>query len=164
MGEAVGAGGLQSGRGGGQHPGVSAQLSWPLGASADASPCMAVTASPTPSESDRSHPSTPTVPSAPRDGPEAVLAASFSEAPRVAGGPEVTPPGLSQAIYFTALFPYLVLTVFLVRGLTLPGAVEGLAYLFTPSVSGPQGRARKHLRQGIRPGPVGRTRRRAAWV
>ncbi|ELK08171.1 Sodium-dependent neutral amino acid transporter B(0)AT3 [Pteropus alecto] len=40
---------------------------------------------------------------------------------------------VGKAIYFTALFPYLVLTVFLVRGLTLPGAVEGLAYLFTPS-------------------------------
>lgn len=42
----------------------------------------------------------------------------------------------SQAIYFTASFPYLVLTVFLIRGLTLPGAVEGLTYLFTPNVSG----------------------------
>ena len=40
-----------------------------------------------------------------------------------------------KAIYFTALFPYLVLTIFLIRGLTLPGAVEGLIYLFTPDVS-----------------------------
>lgn len=40
-----------------------------------------------------------------------------------------------KAIYFTALFPYLVLTIFLIRGLTLPGAVKGLAYLFTPDVS-----------------------------
>ncbi|XP_062942128.1 inactive sodium-dependent neutral amino acid transporter B(0)AT3 [Cynocephalus volans] len=39
-----------------------------------------------------------------------------------------------KAIYFTALFPYLVLTVFLIRGLTLPGAAEGLAHLFTPNV------------------------------
>ncbi|KAM9679789.1 inactive sodium-dependent neutral amino acid transporter B(0)AT3 isoform 4-T4 [Dama dama] len=39
-----------------------------------------------------------------------------------------------KAIYFTALFPYLVLTVFLVRGLTLPGAMEGLTYLFTPDM------------------------------
>uniref|UniRef100_A0A673SMV9 Transporter n=1 Tax=Suricata suricatta TaxID=37032 RepID=A0A673SMV9_SURSU len=39
-----------------------------------------------------------------------------------------------KAIYFTALFPYLVLTVFLIRGLTLPGAVRGLTYLFTPDV------------------------------
>lgn len=40
-----------------------------------------------------------------------------------------------KAIYFTALFPYLVLTIFLIRGLTLPGAVKGLIYLFTPDVS-----------------------------
>ncbi|KAL6073009.1 hypothetical protein STEG23_010735 [Scotinomys teguina] len=39
-----------------------------------------------------------------------------------------------KAIYFTALFPYLVLTIFLVRGLTLPGATEGLTYLFTPNM------------------------------
>ncbi|XP_004380364.1 inactive sodium-dependent neutral amino acid transporter B(0)AT3 [Trichechus manatus latirostris] len=37
-----------------------------------------------------------------------------------------------KVIYFTALFPYLVLTVFLIRGFTLPGATEGLIYLFTP--------------------------------
>lgn len=49
--------------------------------------------------------------------------------------------GLFQAIYFTALFPYLVLTIFLVRGLTLPGAMEGLTYLFTPDVSGPHTQA-----------------------
>ncbi|XP_059132612.1 inactive sodium-dependent neutral amino acid transporter B(0)AT3 isoform X2 [Peromyscus eremicus] len=39
-----------------------------------------------------------------------------------------------KAIYFTALFPYLVLTIFLIRGLTLPGAIEGLTYLFTPNM------------------------------
>uniref|UniRef100_A0A8C2M0T4 Transporter n=1 Tax=Cricetulus griseus TaxID=10029 RepID=A0A8C2M0T4_CRIGR len=39
-----------------------------------------------------------------------------------------------KAIYFTALFPYVVLTIFLVRGLTLPGATEGLTYLFTPNM------------------------------
>lgn len=40
-----------------------------------------------------------------------------------------------QAVYVTATFPYLVLTIFLVRGLTLPGATDGLLYLFTPDVS-----------------------------
>ena len=40
-----------------------------------------------------------------------------------------------KAIYFTALFPYLVLTIFLIRGLMLPGALRGLIYLFTPDVS-----------------------------
>ncbi|XP_012869322.1 PREDICTED: sodium-dependent neutral amino acid transporter B(0)AT3 [Dipodomys ordii] len=39
-----------------------------------------------------------------------------------------------KAIYFTACFPYLVLTIFLIRGLTLPGATEGLTYLFTPKM------------------------------
>ncbi|KAM6224388.1 inactive sodium-dependent neutral amino acid transporter B(0)AT3 [Rhynchocyon petersi] len=39
-----------------------------------------------------------------------------------------------KVIYFTALFPYLVLTIFLIRGLTLPGAMDGLTYLFTPNV------------------------------
>lgn len=39
-----------------------------------------------------------------------------------------------QAVYVTATFPYLVLTIFLVRGLTLPGATDGLQYLFTPKV------------------------------
>ncbi|XP_073933870.1 inactive sodium-dependent neutral amino acid transporter B(0)AT3 isoform X2 [Castor canadensis] len=39
-----------------------------------------------------------------------------------------------KVIYFTALFPYLVLTIFLIRGLTLPGAADGLVYLFTPNM------------------------------
>lgn len=43
---------------------------------------------------------------------------------------------LFKAIYFTASFPYLVLTIFLIRGLTLPGATAGLVHLFTPNVSG----------------------------
>lgn len=42
---------------------------------------------------------------------------------------------LHQAIYVTATFPYLVLTIFLVRAVTLSGAVDGLKYLFTPNVS-----------------------------
>lgn len=40
-----------------------------------------------------------------------------------------------QAVYVTATFPYLVLTIFLIRGLTLEGATDGLLYLFTPNVS-----------------------------
>ncbi|KAM9414549.1 sodium-dependent neutral amino acid transporter B(0)AT3-like isoform 2-T2 [Salvelinus alpinus] len=39
---------------------------------------------------------------------------------------------IGKAVYVTATFPYLVLTIFLVRSLTLPGASEGLMYLFTP--------------------------------
>lgn len=38
-------------------------------------------------------------------------------------------------MYFTALFPYVLLTVLLIRGVTLPGASEGIAYLLTPDLS-----------------------------
>lgn len=61
---------------------------------------------------------------------------------------------LLQAIYFTALFSYLVLTIFLVRGLMLPGVTHRLCYLFTPNVSGGgrghsgQGRRASGSRQG----------------
>uniref|UniRef100_H2ZXA6 Transporter n=2 Tax=Latimeria chalumnae TaxID=7897 RepID=H2ZXA6_LATCH len=40
-----------------------------------------------------------------------------------------------KVVYVTNTFPYLVLTIFLIRGLTLPGATDGLAYLFTPDIS-----------------------------
>lgn len=39
---------------------------------------------------------------------------------------------MGKAVYVTATFPYLVLTIFLIRAITLPGAVDGLEYLFTP--------------------------------
>ena len=39
-----------------------------------------------------------------------------------------------KVVYFTALFPYVVLTIFFVRGLTLPGASAGLAHMFFPKV------------------------------
>ncbi|XP_060628689.2 sodium-dependent neutral amino acid transporter B(0)AT3-like [Anolis sagrei] len=39
-----------------------------------------------------------------------------------------------KAIYITTTFPYIILTVFLIYGLTLPGAVDGLVYLFTPDI------------------------------
>ncbi|XP_018424357.1 PREDICTED: sodium-dependent neutral amino acid transporter B(0)AT3-like isoform X3 [Nanorana parkeri] len=39
-----------------------------------------------------------------------------------------------KAVYITATFPYIVLTIFLIRGLTLPGAIDGLRYLFTPDM------------------------------
>lgn len=35
----------------------------------------------------------------------------------------------------TSTLPYLVLTIFLIRGLTLKGAGAGIAFLFTPNVS-----------------------------
>lgn len=42
---------------------------------------------------------------------------------------------LVQAVYVTSTLPYLVLTIFLIRGLTLKGSVNGIVYLFTPNVS-----------------------------
>ncbi|CAL8297702.1 unnamed protein product [Lota lota] len=39
---------------------------------------------------------------------------------------------IGKVVYVTATFPYLVLTIFLIQGLTLPGATDGLIYLFTP--------------------------------
>lgn len=40
-----------------------------------------------------------------------------------------------KVMYFTATFPYLVLFIFLVRGLTLKGSTDGLSYLFTPDLN-----------------------------
>ncbi|KAG7501163.1 hypothetical protein JOB18_041483 [Solea senegalensis] len=39
-----------------------------------------------------------------------------------------------KAVYVTAILPYIVLGIFLVRGLSLKGALSGLKFLFTPDV------------------------------
>lgn len=39
-----------------------------------------------------------------------------------------------KAVYVTAILPYIVLAIFLVRGLTLKGALNGIKFLFTPDV------------------------------
>ncbi|NXC43247.1 S6A20 protein, partial [Penelope pileata] len=39
-----------------------------------------------------------------------------------------------KAVYITASLPYCVLIIFLIRGLTLHGAVNGLIYMFTPKL------------------------------
>lgn len=41
---------------------------------------------------------------------------------------------LPQVMYFSSLFPYVVLVCFLVRGLLLRGAVDGIMHMFTPKV------------------------------
>lgn len=38
-------------------------------------------------------------------------------------------------MYFSSIFPYVVLFCFLVRGLMLDGALDGIAYMFYPKVS-----------------------------
>lgn len=37
-----------------------------------------------------------------------------------------------KASYFLAIFPYLIMAVLFVRAVTLPGAVNGIVYLFMP--------------------------------
>ncbi|TTZ70356.1 Sodium-dependent neutral amino acid transporter B(0)AT1 [Bagarius yarrelli] len=59
-----------------------------------------------------------------------------------------------KAVYITSTLPYVVLTIFLIRGLTLKGSVDGIKYLFTPDVStlipNPRLKAQAHFHSVVR--------------
>ena len=40
---------------------------------------------------------------------------------------------VQQVVYVTALLPFVLLTVFFIRGLTLPGAYDGVLYYVNPN-------------------------------
>ena len=42
---------------------------------------------------------------------------------------------LLQVVYFTAPFPYVLLTILLVRALTLENSMDGLAFYLTPNMT-----------------------------
>lgn len=41
---------------------------------------------------------------------------------------------IQQVVYLTATFPYVMLLVLLIRGITLPGAVRGIVYYLKPDI------------------------------
>ena len=40
-----------------------------------------------------------------------------------------------QVVYFTATFPYVMLVILLIRGLSLPGALQGVQFYLLPEPS-----------------------------
>ncbi|KAG7300709.1 hypothetical protein JYU34_015035 [Plutella xylostella] len=39
-----------------------------------------------------------------------------------------------KVVYFTSLFPYVVLTIFFIRGITLPGSSDGIIHMYKPKL------------------------------
>ena len=45
---------------------------------------------------------------------------------------KIIPYPVLQVVYMTATVPYVFLTILLIRGLTLPGAIDGIKYFVVP--------------------------------
>ena len=45
---------------------------------------------------------------------------------------KIIPYPILQVVYMTATVPYVFLTILLIRGLTLPGAIDGIKYFVVP--------------------------------
>lgn len=43
------------------------------------------------------------------------------------------PKTVSKVVYITVILPWIILIIFVIRGVTLPGAIEGLKYFLTPN-------------------------------
>ena len=44
------------------------------------------------------------------------------------------PAVVAQVVYFTSLFPYVLMFILLIRGVTLPGAIEGIKFYVMPDI------------------------------
>ena len=55
-----------------------------------------------------------------------------------------------KVVYFTSMFPYVLLLILLVRGLMLEGAMDGIKYLFIPDLSKLKTSAVKRVVRGAR--------------
>jgi len=53
------------------------------------------------------------------------------------GYSRLTPSGMvdCQVTWFTALFPYVLMFILLIRGVTLPGSKDGIVYYLSPDFS-----------------------------
>lgn len=49
--------------------------------------------------------------------------------------PKIRHIALFQIVYFTSTMPYILLTLLLIRGVTLPGAADGIKYYLLPNWS-----------------------------